>query len=514
MRLGCLAWLVVALAACDADDEGSVSLPVLYGVPVEARAKPADAVELTRDGRILFRGEERSFDGLVRSVADAGVAAPLAVRADRDACWMHVQWVLTALAEAGHARALLAYEIAEERAPGYAALPIHRGGWADNFRWDAHADVQPAFFAIEAWAGPKGAVLYRPSPVDTPTTDPDAVVRSTKDFLERVDASDHPFAFVLAPRGTASYTLVVTALVALRQTGVPVDFGFEGLHPWDRDRRTLPSPPHDAPVASCVYPDFVGSDAYPVNAPVAPMGEDDKDNDYDDRVIVTLTSEGRLLYGSDDVTLAGLAERLEADAKRYDEEQKRKGKTGWEPSPGSAEPWSKLFVLVRADQDAPLGQVCWILGELSASHVYRVQFQTRRERRRDLTPREAERRWAGRDLERTHGLDGKLACFLPTCPCDETVAHVDVRVEAGRWSFRDAVVADPSELVGALRDEGRSRPAGTKVHGRIEADARTPFAQVVAALDAFSEARMDIVDLPGVARAPEHVRTAQRLPVP
>jgi hypothetical protein len=51
-----------------------------------------------------------------------------------------------------------------------------------------------------------------------------------------------------------------------------------------------------------------------------------------------------------------------------------------------------------------------------------------------------------------------------------------------------------------------------KVVGRIQAPPGVPFKYVVAALGQFHAAGLEKMDLAGIARAPEEIRNAERLP--
>ena len=229
-----------------------------------------------------------------------------------------------------------------------------------------------------------------------------------------------------------------------------------------------------------------------------------------DRLIVNLTATGRLIYKRKEVTLAEFATQLEAKARAYDRWMREIGKEGYEGVADAAgRRWSKLFVLLRADQDAPWQHVRWVMAELLDKKVYKLQFAVCLTAGRNYTQAENERRWAAREIYFSLGiLSGKLACYLPTA-AEPEARYLDVRVDGSpaRYVFGAKTTRDPTVLAGWLREAHQER-GERRTAGRILAGPRTPFGEVVAAVNSFKMAYIARIDFAGIERAPEDVRRA------
>jgi biopolymer transport protein ExbD len=257
----------------------------------------------------------------------------------------------------------------------------------------------------------------------------------------------------------------------------------------------------------------------PMTLPVASMAQPDRDDDPDDRIILNLDRDGRLVFRYETITLARLAEILAECARNYEWKLRTRGESGLEAVPDGSR-WSKLYVLVRAQKDVPWRDVQWILAELEASRFYKIQLAVSRRADRAYTPDEAAALAAEREPVLpcgTPSLVAKLFCFLRTSPVtpQEVFCDVAVTVDAGRatYSHRDRKTTNVSDLapwIGAWLDAAPSDYR--KRVGRIQAPPDTPYKYVVAALNQFHEAGLEKVDLAGIARAPEAIRNAERLP--
>jgi len=412
-----------------------------------ACGSPATVVSVTADGTVLLNGERRTVDALVAAVDPA---EPVTVRAAGDAPWLHVNWVLAALGEAGYSEVMLS--------PDDLRVSVYPGGWEHRI-----------------WA------------MGTKTWPAEVVV----DERGRFEVPEGAHDFVVHASGRAPFRSVVAAVSAARAAGDElVDVGLEMLHPWDRDELVLPAPKDDEPIIRWYVTDLTFKILYPVNLPVASMAQEDKDDDPDDRVIVTLTRDGRIYVKEKELTLEQLARHLRDADRAYREKLREYGRPPFDEEKDGTR-WSRLYVLLRADRDARWRHVRWILAELAQARFYKVQFGARKFERRVLTPRELERQWAGRDRWPLM-LDGKIQCFASTLRRPEASHLVEVVVGGG----------------GAALEK---RPKGD-VLGRIVAGGDERVGPVIAVLDRFHRLEIEKIDLAGVVRAPADVRRASPLP--
>ncbi|MHC4164958.1 MAG: ExbD/TolR family protein [Planctomycetota bacterium] len=530
--------LGVWIALCGACGEDELPRRDADGIalPVVSTAAPSviprsTVIKVTRDGRILFAGKGRSMKELLAALAREGSRGPFELQADRDALWMHVQWVMAALGQAGHKKVQCTVEMAESRRQGALELPLTRGLWEEKFSipgmsWEENPDQLPVHLGTvvvlptgdAADTGPATAEYHLLEGIWTPTgksQDPEAVGTWAASFLKRA-SHEESFGvfFVIDAVGAVPYRSVVLALAALQKAGARgVKVGLEALHPWDRDRQVLPPPPHEDPIVCWLVTDLTYKALYPMNLPVASMCERDKADDPDDRVIVNLTATGRLIYKTKETTLAGLADHLKQAAQAYDRKMRKRGKQGHEETPDGRH-WSKLYVLLRADRDTPWQQVRWVVAELAANGFYKVQFGARKTAGHDYTTEEAERRWAAQEIYGPVILDGKLWCFLPTRSSGPEENYLNVRVAGSpaRYHFGGKETQSPEVLYEWIREAYRLRGERRTV-GRIFAGPRSPFGEIVAAVNCFARAGMEKVDFAGIRRAPDDIRTT-RLPQP
>ena len=343
----------------------------------------------------------------------------------------------------------------------------------------------------------------------------EAVRRWARSALGKLDEKQTLGVGTIMASGAVPYRSVAVALAALQEAGVrELEVGLEALHPWDRDRKVLPPPPHADPILRWFVTDLALHRLVPMNLPVASHCVEDNDNDKDDRLILNLTATGRLIYGTKEFTLAELAAQLAAEARAYDRKMRKRGREGYEKVKDGRR-WSKLFVLLRADQDAPWQHVRWVMAELAESRVYKLQFAARLTAGRNYTQAEAERRWAGWEIYYPPpSLAGKLACFLSTVSSEPKGSYVDVHLAGSpaRYHFRWKETRSPEELADWLRQATEARGERRTV-GRIFAGPETLLGEVVAAVNCcLNLAKMNSVDFAGIERAPDDVRRALPLP--
>ncbi len=470
-------------------------------------------IEVSRRGRVTLDEIPVTVNELIEATTDR-TAETVEVRADPDAIWMHVQWVLAALGEAGFKTARCAVEGARP-----VEIPVYSGRWFEKFPdfpedWYLRGPQYPLEVVLSR-SGTKYHLEPWPNPMEI-VRDPRMLTERVRSLLRAPDIGD----VSVNAYGSTSYRFVSRLLVALRGSGATrLDIGLEALHPWDRGLRTLPAPPSDALIQRWWTPSSVRYNLYPANLPVASTSVQDKDNDYDDRVILNLTATGRLILLVDheptDVTLAEFGAHLAATAQAYGPKMSARERTAFETASDGSR-WSKLFVLLRADQDASWQHVRWVMAELSAARIYRLQFGTRIYAGPDLTPAQAERRWAAREIFFPPPmLVGKFSCYLATrkYPPDTSFVEVSVSGSPAQYTLGSDLTADADVLFGWVQAAEKAlREDAFDVLCQIRAPSHTRFGAVVEALNAFHRVGIMKIDFPGLELAPEAVRNARRLP--
>jgi biopolymer transport protein ExbD len=478
-------------------------------------AQNGEAVSVTGDGRILVRGEARSINDLQGAVTDR--SSPPRLEADHDAPWMHVQWVMAALGELGFETALCVVEVADSDERGTVMVPVYRGLWEDKWNEWRTPEERALRVCVLPLEGEPSKAQYRLEADDTlsheVTRDPARVAAWAISFLGALDP-EQTAKIALEASGAVAYGFVIAALAALQDAGVSrVDVGLEALHPWDRDRRILPPPGSGSPILRWApLTDVVRRLLVPMNLPVASMSLQDRDDDPDDRVIVNLTATGRLVCADKALTLEEFSGYLQQQADAYDRKMQTLGKEGREDV-GAERPWSKLYVLLRVDRDAPWEHVRWLLAELSARGFYKIQFAAGRGTLPACSQEELERQWAGQDISGPVAtLDRKLYCFQPVSIDPVVDCEVSIRGSPARYEFAERSTQDPAELASWLRGAPRDRTG--KDLGRIDADRHTRFGDVVSAINAFHMAGLEKTAFAGVERAPPGVYRMERFPRP
>ena len=252
-----------------------------------------------------------------------------------------------------------------------------------------------------------------------------------------------------------------------------------------------------------------------IHLPVASMGVEDRNDDPEPRVVVSLTRNGEILvdYGtflSDKhhalipVTLTALSTFLDIAKRSRDPETLREGVQV-----------SRLFVLLRVDRDAPWQHVQSLLSTLAEHKYYKVQFGVQRADAPAPTPPRFE---------------AKLKAWLPTAEdemLDEAVvepedAIVLIRVGIGtrrenretrggknnelirvpatvKYHVRGRDTKDLDELTGWIVEhieEDAEEWKGAQMLGEIKAAPKVPFRIVVEVLNRMRAAGLERVDFP------------------
>jgi biopolymer transport protein ExbD len=134
--------------------------------------------------------------------------------------------------------------------------------------------------------------------------------------------------------------------------------------------------------------DLKQKDLADLTLPVAHMAEQDKADDADERVILNLDKSGQILWKGKTVNLDELGTVLGNYRDRYEIKMKAKGKSGLEDLPGGGKA-SKLYVLLRADKDAPWQHVQWLMTIMAEQKLYKLQFATKQFRDGFISEEEA-----------------------------------------------------------------------------------------------------------------------------
>jgi len=122
--------------------------------------------------------------------------------------------------------------------------------------------------------------------------------------------------------------------------------------------------------------DINQKDLAELTLPLAHKAQDDDGKDPDDRLILNISRDGRILVKSEVKTLDDLGTFLERAKDNYNARQQLAGKQGSEDMSGQKV--SKLFVLLRADKDTPWQHVQYVMTIMSEQKIYKLQFATKK----------------------------------------------------------------------------------------------------------------------------------------
>lgn len=123
--------------------------------------------------------------------------------------------------------------------------------------------------------------------------------------------------------------------------------------------------------------DLKTKDLAEMTLPVAYMAEEDKGQEQDDRIILNVDKYGQVSWKSQNKTLDELGSILSTARDRYNMKMQQEGKSGLEDLPGGGKA-SKLYVLLRADKDAPWQHVQWLMTIMAEQKLYKLQFATKK----------------------------------------------------------------------------------------------------------------------------------------
>jgi len=441
---------------------------------------------------VRWNGARARLAGVASGLHKLGADAKIVLDAEGDASWRYVQWTLALLMV-------------------HATRPV-------ELRLDGGGPVAlPPELPVlmESWPGPPGGTLFlRVERDDRGRANYSMGRRATPSIKKALRWIGEAVSW-LGTRGTAGYTgLVIVEADALlpyraihpllRETAshkqIMLEIGTEMPHPRVMLQDRLPNPGSGGLIRRFSY-DLTTPDVTPVTLPLASSAREDKSDDPDDRLILILDAAGAIHCHGATFHLDDLVQRLQAARRRYDLKMRSCGRSGEEDlGPGST--WSRLYVLIRADHEAPWHVVAALLDLLRAKRFHKFQLGVRRYATLDHSLEEAalvgvERidLWSS-DLT---GFDSKLPLFSRTSPPEESERFIDVGLTAGgRFHIGDVETPDLGRVRKLIRKRQESpelRSAGIVVTGRVTAREDTPFRLVVAALDAFYRCGLERVIL-------------------
>ena len=203
---------------------------------------------------------------------------------------------------------------------------------------------------------------------------------------------------------------------------------------------------------------------------IASQGVKDKNDDPDARLILNLTKSGEVLVDESELafgnelwrqalgtkpglkrmTLDQLGVHLDVAKRTYDIRQREKGGSGYEQLRES-EKISRLFVLLRADKDAPWLHVQWLTIVMQEQKFHKLQFAVKVTADRSYAPEEAALMGVKRDdvaSPAPPALESKLSAFLPqfTDPDLEIVIPPDDSEDEEHTAARKAALAKVTRI--------------------------------------------------------------------
>jgi biopolymer transport protein ExbD len=140
------------------------------------------------------------------------------------------------------------------------------------------------------------------------------------------------------------------------------------------------------PMIDCVFnlliffmliSDLNQKDLVDLTLPIAHMAEDDKGQEEDDRVILNVDKYGQVIWKQKVVNLDELGTILASAKDRYELKMRQKGQSGLEDL-GGGNKASRLYVLLRADQDTPWQHVQWLMTVMAEQKLYKLQFASKK----------------------------------------------------------------------------------------------------------------------------------------
>lgn len=501
-------WSLILLASCAAQPfETPVELPrAEHGT--DADLTGARRIHLTHEGAVLVDGEELSLDALAARLPPDEPPPLLCI--DRRAPVAHAVWLLATLGDRpawigvedrGRLRVLAVPDEGKVRENSW--LTPDEGGrpqiLVDLEDWDEGPVCRVPVLESGEWV----LALVKL----------DLLRGSVRAFCGAIERE--PFAVVSADSHFPFQTLV-TVVDALHAEGVrDAIWPRVPPHAWMRAQPRLPPPAHRQPMGNY---DSSWKDAPSLALPLAPAGIEDRDDDPDDRVILNLDRHGQILYKSRRITLDELSTVLDKASRLYDLKMRAADKSGRDE-----EGWSRLFVLLRGDRDAPWQHVQWMLAVLREQRFSKIQLAVMRVADVRYTAEEARTLGAERGPRQPPPdgvLEWKLPCPLPKQALSSARAASirPVRETLGDWGEHRVPV--PTEV--AYGVDGRETADVRGLAGLVaEGDAvlldplpNVPWKFVVAAVNALRAGGAAEIDFAPGPPPSEPQRRLELLPYP
>jgi biopolymer transport protein ExbD len=212
-------------------------------------------------------------------------------------------------------------------------------------------------------------------------------------------------------------------------------------------------------------PDVYEQGRPPVELPVARILSEDGPYPEDDRLILSVTRDGRVWRAHEPLDPDVLDAWLEEQVLAYDAKRRAKGKTGIEDV-GGGRSASRLHVLLRVDRAAPWGAVHDLLRHVGQASLYKVKFLAARERRSKV----------------------ELRAFLPTRDLDPV--YITAHVRSGSVTLDGRTVPDLTAAIKATPED-----YDDPFVWLVDADRDVAFGDVIRVLDDFACAGTWRVDL-------------------
>lgn len=460
--------LLILLAACAREAPPGIEADVV--------------IRVTGEGTVHWNEERMTLADVAARLSKLDYENKVVVDGAADADWAHVQWTVAVVRAWGWEPVVLTLESASR----VYILP--------EFAHDLLIHVP--YLQMRVTRTAQGATQFELG--HKKTTRLDDACRWIGDGGALID----PYGFfAVNVAGDVELGAVHPVLASVhRLDRIILHAGVERPHLWVMTQDPLP---FSAEVFGEWHWQLGSPDMTPLTLPLATKGQEDKDDDPDDRIILNVDPEGTVHFGGEVKTLDDVAESLRGRSRLNDSLRR-----SWypdDPHPGYEELedgrlLSKLYVLLRADHDLPWNRVLPIVDTLDTSGFYRLQFATQRYATLDHSAEDAARVGVERIEVAPSGwptFECKLQCFLATAH-DDSERFIEVKVSAsGRFRIDGTDFPDVAQLAAEIKARYRKfdEISGVTVKGRILADPESRYQDVISALDAFGRAGLEKVDL-------------------
>jgi len=479
-------------------------------------------VHVKTGGEVLFGDTPVTLDELEAHMAREPKTRPILLCADAAVPYIHIAWVCGSIdlwpfqldsmwlgVRRGTARRAF-----DARIPGASAPAAPDPWWK---RWlpgrsrRPYTNLIPDFDINIVFRDGDGPITFECGPEQ---------FNSRSQLRARLRAgledTEHPIKAGVNVDIRVSYQTFVHCLDDLRDAGVdwPM-WAAVRAHPWVRRQRRLPEPDR-AELAT--FPDHRQSSMLEeLVLPITPAAVEN--DDADDRIILNMDAEGAILF-------RGMRRNLD-ELRTLFNGAKRVANLRLKPTDNTCEAPQRprLFVLLRADRNAPWLHVQWFLGVMREERLLRLELAAMSYADADYFDDEARELAApvGRQIPFVPVRNGKLEVPQPEAPrSPELRIYVEAHGTGERNWGRHRV---PAPTLVTYNVDGRSTrnlaelsrwlDALAEKHDvvQVNADPRVPYKYVVAAAGCARSAGIDEIDFVAVKAMP-HQRHGQYLPYP